>query len=238
MPWAARKATSSRTGLLRRLACLEACSGLIRISPRSNRPPFSALRPFMCATAPVPRSRAGIASPKERTSVVLSIRRNRLFSARISASDTNATCTSASRGKPYGRAARRIARRIGATSHGASPTMAMRIALAARGGLDAGDAVLGVRDALVIHAEKQLAESVLDALDVAEGEVALVQLPVGHALVDHAVDHRADRLGILLAERANRCLGAVGQHDDPGLLTLRTRPGIPVRALVRRLTAL
>src|SRR5207244_500768 len=142
-------------------------------------PPFSALRPFMCAMAPGPRSRAGIASPNESTSVVLSIRRKRLFSARIWGSDTNATCTSASRGRPYGRAVRRIAWRIGASSHGASPAMAMRIGLAARGGLDAGDAVLGIRDALVVDAKEELAERVLDALDVPEREVAFVELPVG-----------------------------------------------------------
>src|SRR6266513_2676508 len=101
--------------------------------------------------------------------------------------------------------------------------------LAARGGLDAGDAVLGVRDALVILAEEELAERVLDALDIAEGEVALV---------DDAVDHRADRLGILLGERANRRFGAVGEHHDAGLLAVRTGTGVAERALVGRLAAL
>src|SRR3989440_8550924 len=126
-----------------------------------------------------------------------------------------------------------MAWRIGARSHGASPAMAMRIALAARGGLDAGDAVLGVRDALVVHAEEELAERVLDALDVAEGEVALVELSVGDALVDDPIDHAADRLGILLGERADRRFCAVREHDDPGLLAVRTRAGVPERALVR-----
>src|SRR6266550_5044372 len=110
--------------------------------------------------------------------------------------------------------------------------------LAARGGLDAGDAVLGVRDALVIHAEEELAERVLDALDIAEGEVAFVELSVGDALVDDAVDHRADRLGILLGERANRRFGAVGEHHDAGLLAVRTGTGVAERALVGRLAAL
>src|SRR5258705_8019983 len=131
-----------------------------------------------------------------------------------------------------------MAWRIGASSHGASPAMAMRIALAARGGLDAGDAVLGVRDALVIHAEQELAERVLDPLDVAEGEIAFVELSVGDALVDHAVDHGADRLGVLLAQRADRCLGPVGEHHDPGLFAVRTWSGVAERALVRRLAPL
>src|SRR5207249_9391357 len=131
-----------------------------------------------------------------------------------------------------------MAWRIRARSHGASPAMAMRIALAARGGLDARDAILGIRDALVVHAEQQLAERVLDALDVAEREIAFVELSIGDALVDDAIDHRTDRVGILLAERAYRRLGTVGEHDDPGLLALRTRAGVTVRALVGRLAAL
>src|SRR5256886_14507644 len=110
--------------------------------------------------------------------------------------------------------------------------------LAARGGLDAGDAILGIRDPLVVHAEEELTERVLDALDVAESQVALVELPVGDALVDDAVDHATDRLGILLGERADRCLGAVGQHHDAGLLAMRARPRVAARALVGRLAAL
>src|SRR2546427_2273611 len=110
--------------------------------------------------------------------------------------------------------------------------------LAARGGLDAGDAVLGIRDALVVHAEEELAERVLDALDIAEGKVAFVELSVGDALVDDPVHHAADRLGILLAERPHRRFGAVREHDDPGLLAVRTRAGVPERALVRGLASL
>src|SRR5438445_12607749 len=110
--------------------------------------------------------------------------------------------------------------------------------LAARGGLDAGDAVLRVRDALVVHAEEELAEGVLDALDIAEREVALVELSVGDALVDDAVDHRADRFRILLGQRADRRFRAVGEHDDPGLLAVGTGTGIAEGALVGRLAAL
>src|SRR4029077_5253597 len=105
-------------------------------------------------------------------------------------------------------------------------------------GLDAGDAILGIRDALVVHAEEQLAERVLDLFDVAEGEVAFVELSIGDALVDDAVDHPADGLRILLGERAHRRLGAVGEHDNSRLLALRTRTRISERALVGRLAAL
>src|SRR5438552_2656970 len=110
--------------------------------------------------------------------------------------------------------------------------------LVARGGLDAGDAVLWVRDALVVDAEEELAERVLDALDIAEREVALVELSVGDALVDDAVDHRADRFRILLGQRTDGRFRAVGKHDDPGLLAVRTRTGIAEGALVGRLAAL
>src|SRR5207253_8675692 len=87
--------------------------------------------------------------------------------------------------------------------------------LAARGGLDAGDAVLWVRDALVVHAEEELAEGVLDALDVTEREVALVELSVGDALVDDAVAHSTDGLVHLLGALAERRFGDAVMHYDP-----------------------
>src|SRR2546428_2971947 len=98
----------------------------------------------------------------------------------------------------------------GAERAGKAPRRRWRCAsrLAARGGLDAGGAVLGIRDPLLGHAEEKLAERVLDALDVAEGQVALIELPLGHALVDDAVDHATDPLRILLGEPADRCLAA------------------------------
>src|SRR5206468_1264571 len=93
------------------------------------------------------------------------------------ASSTNARATSLSRGSRSGRSAARMTRRTGARSQGASPATAVRTALlAARRGLDAGHAVFGVRDALVVHAEEQHAERVLGLLHVAEGQVAFVEL--------------------------------------------------------------
>src|SRR5438477_681146 len=134
-----------------------------------------------------------------------------------------------------------MAARTGARSHGGSPATAMCTRcdrLAARRGLDARDAIFGVRDPLVVHPEEQLAERVLCPLDVAEREVALVKLSIRDALVDDAVDHPADRFRVLLRERTDGRLGAVGEHDDPGLFALRLRPGIPEGALVGRLTTL
>src|SRR5205807_6573036 len=136
---------------------------------------------------------------------------------------------------PYGRAARRIAARTGARSQGASPETATRTrarsALGAGRGLDARDAVFGVWDALVVHAEEELAERVLDALDVAVCQIALVELTIRDALVDHPIHHRADRVRVLLGERSHQCPGAVGEHHDPGSLAPPPRTGLPDRPL-------
>ena len=90
----------------------------------------------------------------------------------------------------------------------------------------------------MVHAEEELAERVLDALDVAVCQIALVELTIRDALVDHPIHHRADRVRVLLGERSHRCLGAVGEHHDPGFLASRARTGIAERSLVRRLSPL
>src|SRR3954471_14514835 len=122
-------------------------------------------------------------------------------------SSTNASVTSAPAGTRYGFAAMRIARFASATSRStAVPRTATLIGArgstdSARGGValrDPRDAVLGIRDALVIHAEEELAEGVLDALHVAQREIGVVELSFGEAFVDDAVDHDADGLGVLL----------------------------------------
>src|SRR5438094_986844 len=85
--------------------------------------------------------------------------------------------------------------------------------LAARGGLDAGDAVLWVRDALVVHAEEELAEGVLDALDVTEREVALVMRVLSGLVLDERgrVPHLSDVV-VVGAHSGHEWIGA----DDLG----------------------
>src|SRR5688572_29200722 len=82
--------------------------------------------------------------------------------------------------------------------------------------------ILWIRDALVVHAEEELAERVFDPLDVAQREVALVELPFGQPVADDPFHHRAYRLRLLLRERAHRRLGAIREHHDGGLF--RARP--------------
>src|SRR3989304_8035368 len=86
-------------------------------------------------------------------------------------------------------------------------------------GLD--DLVLGILDALVIHPEELLHEGLADLLEVAQGEVGLVELAVFEALPDDRRDHRPDRGLVALDERAYRRLDAIGEHEDGGLLALR-----------------
>src|SRR5678816_684673 len=57
---------------------------------------------------------------------------------------------------------------------------------------DAGDPVFRIWDPLVVHAKEQLAEGVLDPRDVAQGQVALVELALRETIADDALDHRAD----------------------------------------------
>src|SRR3972149_9900019 len=99
-----------------------------------------------------------------------------------------------------------MAARTRRSSTAGSPLTEIRTAIRLGGGrraqaVDAGDAVLGVRDALVVHAREQLAERVPDAADVAQRQIALVELPVRDALLDDLVDHRPDRLRRLLGQR-------------------------------------
>src|SRR5438132_8041302 len=164
----------------------------------------------------------------------------------MASSSTNASVSTAPAGTRYGRAAARMARRARVRSAGAVPRRAILTPRVAAGSLAGGgvalrktrDAVLRVRDALVVHAEEQLAERVLDALDVAEREVALVELAFRQTLAHDLVDHRADGVGVLRGQRTYRCLGAIGEHHDGGLLGARPRAGITELRLVGVLAAL
>ncbi len=65
--------------------------------------------------------------------------------------------------------------------------------------LELDDLVLRVGDPLVVHAQELGHERLADPLEVAERQVALVELAVVEALVDDPADHRPDRRLVVAA---------------------------------------
>ena len=65
-----------------------------------------------------------------------------------------------------------------------------------------------------------------DAGELAEGEIGVVELALGEAFVDHAVDQLLDRLDVALAAGSNHRLAGVGHHHDRGLAGLGPGAGV------------
>src|ERR687887_317379 len=59
--------------------------------------------------------------------------------------------------------------------------------------LELDDLALRVGDPGVIHAEQLADERLADALEVAQGQIALVELAIAQTLLDDPLDHRPDR---------------------------------------------
>src|SRR5918998_5686691 len=72
----------------------------------------------------------------------------------------------------------------------------------------------GVRDARVVDARQQRHERLLDARQVAQREIAVVELTLVQALAHDAVDQVLDGLARVVARRAGGGLGAIGQHQQ------------------------
>ena len=68
----------------------------------------------------------------------------------------------------------------------------------------------------MMDAGEDLVEAFGDAMQVAEGELTIVELPVGKDLVDQVLDQSLDpgRGGVLQSSR--RRFHHIGQHDQPG----------------------
>src|SRR3990172_11032249 len=104
----------------------------------------------------------------------------------------------------------------------------------AGGGLeisDAGSLEFGLRwggilDAGVIDAAEGGLERLADHPEVAEGEVAVVELTLCHALADDTVDKLVDPLEGAVFAGSDDGLDGVGEHDDGGLTALRPRAGV------------
>ena len=98
--------------------------------------------------------------------------------------------------------------------------------------LELDDRVLRVRDPRVVHAQQLLDERRPDPLQVAQRQVALVELSVGDALLDDPRDHRPDGRLVARRQRADGRLDPVGEHDQRRLAGLRLGADVPEPALV------
>ena len=76
----------------------------------------------------------------------------------------------------------------------------------------------------VWYMPEQLAdERLADQLEVAQRQVAFVELAVGDPLLDDPRDHAPDRGLVARRERADGRLDAIGEHDQRRLARLRLR---------------
>jgi hypothetical protein len=78
----------------------------------------------------------------------------------------------------------------------------------------------------VEHVQERELETVFDLRDLVEGERGFVELAVGDAVVDDAVDEIAECLGRGGAKGARGGFEAVGEGDDGALFELRARAGV------------
>ena len=83
-------------------------------------------------------------------------------------------------------------------------------------------------DALMEKTGDDAHEAVDELVQVAEGQIRFIQLPLGVDSLHDLGDVRPDARGRGIHEGAARSLHGIGQHDDGGLLGLRTRPGVGV----------
>src|SRR5437867_11675347 len=120
-----------------------------------------------------------------------------------------------------------------------------------RGRLQIADSRLGARrlqlslrrrrvlDAWVVDAAQRRLERLPDRPQVAQRQVALVQLPLAHARGDHAVDQRVDSLERAVFAGADDGFHGIGQHYDRRFPRLRARARVtePFRVCRRVLGA-
>ena len=82
----------------------------------------------------------------------------------------------------------------------------------------------------MVHPEELLHERFLDEIEIAEGQVAFVELAIGHPVRHDPGDHAPDRGFITRREGSDRRLDPVGEHDQRGFPRLRLRSGMAVSA--------
>ena len=87
----------------------------------------------------------------------------------------------------------------------------------------------------MIHPQQLGDERLPDPFDIAQGQVALVELAVIEPLLDDPRDHRPDGHLVARGQGTDRGLHAVGQHDQGRLARLRLGADVAVARLVHRL---
>src|SRR5690606_5772771 len=86
----------------------------------------------------------------------------------------------------------------------------------------------GVTHTPVVDAGHALGDRVADRRELAQRQVALVELAVGQAPVGPLADQRVDAGGGRLGQRAGRALDGVREHGDRDLLGAGARAGVAV----------
>src|SRR5438445_3776090 len=99
----------------------------------------------------------------------------------------------------------------------------------------------GVLDPGVVDADHHVRHRLLHQVEVAEGEVAVVELTIPGEALDHPVHMVAYAFGAAVLQGAGRRLDGVGDHDDRGLFGARPRAWVAevvladIEALLERL---
>ena len=84
----------------------------------------------------------------------------------------------------------------------------------------------------MVHPEELADERLADPLEVAQREVAFVELPIRDAFLDDPRDHRPDRRLVARGQRADGRLDPVGEHEQGRFPRLRLRPRVAELAFV------
>ena len=83
-----------------------------------------------------------------------------------------------------------------------------------------------VLDPRVIDADHHIGHGLFHQAEIAEREVAFVQLAVAYESLDHAMDVVPDPFCTTILERPSRRLDGVGDHHDRGFFRPRPRTGV------------
>ena len=86
----------------------------------------------------------------------------------------------------------------------------------------------------MIQALEHVEERVFDLLNVAQRQIAFIQLSVAQPLIHDAINDLANRLGRGGAFRARRRFDAIGQHEQAGFARLGFGTGIAINLFIRR----